>query len=280
MNEKALPEYSVLMSVYGNDTSANLNAAIKSMIIQTVPFYDLVLVCDGSLGDDLDAAVSEWKAELNDRMNIVRLPKNGGLGAALAAGLSECTCNIVARMDADDISRPDRCEKILRKMVEEDLELVGGAIEEFDKIPGDMGSVRMPPLSKTEIDTWLKGRNPFNHVSVMFDRHMVEEVGGYEPFPWMEDYWLWARMIAGGCSCANILDVVVDVRVGEGMYVRRSNRAYLKSQVHFFKELRRLGLISGVDQAKAVFQRTAATVLPSSLVKVVYNSFLRTKSKA
>lgn len=135
----------------------------------------------------------------------------------------------------------------------------------------------MPPLSKKDIDTWLKGRNPFNHVSVVFDRRMVEQAGGYEPFPWMEDYWLWVRMIAGGCHCANVPDVLVDVRTGEGMYARRSNKAYLKSQVCFFSELRRLGLVGRAGQAKAVAERAVATLLPTGLVKLMYNKLLRTK---
>ena len=181
----------------------------------------------------------------------------------------------MARMDSDDISRPERCEILLSKMISEGLDLVGGAIEEFDRSAGDMGVVRMPPLTKKDIDMWLKGRNPFNHMSVLFDRHVVEGAGGYEPFPWMEDYWLWARMIARGCRCANVSDVVVDVRTGEGMYARRSNLAYLKSQINFFSELRKLGLVGRAGQAKAVIERTAATLLPTGLVKIAYNKLLR-----
>lgn len=275
MSELFLPPYSLLMSVYKNDNPDYLDTAIRSMEAQTVPFHDLVLVCDGPLTPGLDAAIGSWQAKLGDRLTLVRLPQNGGLGAALAAGLPACRCETVARMDADDVSRPERMEKLLCKMTDEGLDLVGGAIEEFDKKPGDMGSVRMPPLDKADIDTWLKGRNPFNHMSVVFDRHVVEQAGGYQPFPWMEDYWLWARMIAGGCRCANIPDVVVDVRTGEGMYARRSNVAYLKSQVRFFAELRKLGLVGRADQVKAVAQRTMATILPTGLVKLAYNTLLR-----
>lgn len=275
MSELFLPPYSLLMSVYKSDNPDYLDTAIRSMEAQTVPFHDLVLVCDGPLTPGLDAAIGSWQAKLGDRLTLVRLPQNGGLGTALAAGLSSCRCETVARMDADDVSRPERMEKLLCKMADEGLDLVGGAIEEFDKEPGDMGSVRMPPLDKADIDTWLKGRNPFNHVSVVFDRHVVEQAGGYQPFPWMEDYWLWVRMIAGGCRCANIPDVVVDVRTGEGMYARRSNVAYLKSQVRFFAELRKLGLVGRADQVKAVAQRTMATILPTGLVKLAYNTLLR-----
>lgn len=275
MSENALSPYSVLMSVYAKDRPEYLDAAIASMAAQTVPFRDMVVVCDGPLTDGLDKVLDDWKWELDGRLTLHRLPENGGLGAALAAGLPLCRCDVVARMDADDVSRPDRCRILLGKMAADGLDLVGGAIEEFDREPGDMGSVRAVPLEKGDIDTWLKGRNPFNHVSVVFDRYVVEQAGGYQPFPWMEDYWLWARMIAGGCRCANVPDVLVDVRTGDGMYARRSNTAYLKSQVRFFSELRKLGLIGRFDQAKAVAERTIATMLPAGMVKAVYNKVLR-----
>ena len=275
MSRIDLPEYSVLMSVYKNDKPEFLDLAIASMACQTVEPKDIVIVCDGPLTSELDATLEKWQKVLEKQLTLHRLNENHGLGFALNVGLSLCKCDIVARMDSDDISRPERCEILLSKLISEGLDLVGGAIEEFDRAAGDMGVVRMPPLTKKDIDTWLKGRNPFNHMSVLFDRHVVEGAGGYEPFPWMEDYWLWARMIARGCRCANVSDVVVDVRTGEGMYARRSNVAYLKSQVRFFAELRKLGLVGRADQVKAVAQRTMATILPTSLVKLVYNTLLR-----
>lgn len=275
MSRIDLPEYSVLMSVYKNDKPEFLDLAIASMACQTVEPKDIVIVCDGPLTSELDATLEKWQKVLEKQLTLHRLNENHGLGFALNVGLSLCKCDIVARMDSDDISRPERCEILLSKLISEGLDLVGGAIEEFDRVAGDMGVVRMPPLTKKDIDTWLKGRNPFNHMSVLFDRHVVEGAGGYEPFPWMEDYWLWARMIARGCRCANVSDVVVDVRTGEGMYARRSNVAYLKSQVRFFAELRKLGLVGRADQVKAVAQRTMATILPTSLVKLAYNTLLR-----
>lgn len=275
MSEGKLPPYSVLMSVYVKDRPEYLDAAIASMARQTVPFRDIVVVCDGPLTDGLNAVLSDWEWELEGRMTICRLLENGGLGPALAAGLPLCRCDLVARMDSDDISRPERCRILLGKMSTDGLDLVGGAIEEFDREPGDMGAIRSVPTRQSDIEKRLKRRNPFNHVSVIFNRLAVEDAGGYQPFPWMEDYWLWARMIASGCSCANVPDVVVDVRVGDGMYNRRSNKAYLESQRRFFSELRKLGLISEIEQSKAVIERTAATVLPTSLVKMAYNVLLR-----
>lgn len=244
MSTTKLPPYSVLMSVYAKDKPEYLDAAIASMARQTVPFRDMVVVCDGPLTDGLDAVLDNWAWELDGRLSVHRLPENGGLGPALAAGLPLCRCDIVARMDADDVSRLNRCELLLEKMTAESLDLVGGAIEEFESEPHDMGAIRRPPLTTSEIVSYAKARNPFNHVSVMFDRRAVEAVGSYKPFPFMEDYYLWVRMLMNGCSCANIPDVVVDVRTGKGMYDRRSNAGYLKSQKKFFDELLRIGFLT------------------------------------
>ncbi len=269
MSKSAPFEYSVLMSVCESDVPECLNAAIKSMVAQTVPFCDLVLVCNGPLGDGLDAAVARWKVELGSRMSIVPFPGNGGLGTALAAGLPECACDIIACMGADGVSRFDRCEKLLRKMEDEGLDLIGGAIEEFEKVPGDMGLVRMSPLTQEEIVRYVKNCSPFNSMSIVFSRSAVERVGGYRPFPWMEDYWLWARMVAGGCCCANIADVVVDVRIGKGVHVQCSNSARLKSQVRFFSEMQRLGLMTRVEEAASVARRAIAAVPPGDFTKVL-----------
>lgn len=272
-----LPDYSVLMSVYKNDDASFLDQAIESMVNQTVPFTDFVLVCDGPVTAELNHIIARWQELLNERMTVVQLKENRGLGNALNIGLARCKCDYVARMDSDDLSRPHRCGLLLAKLIEENLDLVGGSIEEFTATPGDLGSIRTVPCCYKAILKRVKTRNPFNHVSVMFKRAAVESVGGYQHYAWMEDYWLWARMIASGCRCANIEDVLVDVRTGNGMYKRRSNIAYLKSQLSFFGDLRRLGLINGFDQISSSLIRTLITVMPVGMVKSVYNLVLREK---
>lgn len=277
MTERELPDYSVLMSVYKNDKARFLDAAIQSMAGQTIPFHDMVLVCDGPVGEEIESVLCKWSTLLSERMTICRLPINRGLGNALNEGVPLCKCDVVARMDSDDISRSFRCEILLRHLVEGRFDLVGGAIEEFDITPGDMGVVRMPPLEMSEISRRIKFRNPFNHVTVLFKREAVIKAGGYQPFPWLEDYWLWARMIASGCKCENISDVVVDVRVGDGMYARRSNLKYLKSQIAFFRELKKLRLTNRAEEAAAIGLRSIATFLPTSLLRLAYNNVLRSK---
>ena len=276
---KKYPAYSVLMSVYKQDDPSYLDQSITSMVNQTVPFNDMVLVCDGPLTSEIESALEVWKKKLGEKLLIHRLANNSGLGVALSEGLPLCECEIVARMDADDISRPNRCELLLNALEERHLDVVGGAIEEFDKEPGDMGAIRRVPERSPEIERFAARRNPFNHVSVLYRRHVIEAVGGYESFLYLEDYWLWVRVIMGGGVCGNIPDVVVDVRTGSGMYGRRSNTAYLKLQMSFFARLREIGFINTMQYLRAVLERSAATFMPNRLVKAVYNRLLRVNAR-
>ncbi|MFR5731884.1 MAG: glycosyltransferase [Clostridium sp.] len=104
--------YSVLMSVYKKERPEYLHAALKSMTGQSWRPSEIVLVCDGPLTTELEAVLKD--AEFHSLLKTVRLEKNAGLGAALAKGLPECSCEWVARMDSDDIAASNRCEKQLR----------------------------------------------------------------------------------------------------------------------------------------------------------------------
>ncbi len=101
-------EYSVLMSVYYKERPEYLKASIESIQAQTYPAKDFVLVCDGPLTPELDAVIEEKKTALGAVLQVVRLEKNSGLGKALNAGLMHCKCELVARMDSDDIAYSDR----------------------------------------------------------------------------------------------------------------------------------------------------------------------------
>ena len=104
--------YSVLISVYKKERPEYLHAALKSMTGQSWRPSEIVLVFDGPLTTELAADLED--IEFQGLLKTVRREQNAGLGAALAKGLPECSCEWVARMDSDDIAASDRCEKQLR----------------------------------------------------------------------------------------------------------------------------------------------------------------------
>ena len=107
-------KYSVLMSVYYREKPEFLRQSMESILHQTVPTDDFVLVCDGPLNPELDAVIAQMQQAFGPVLYVLRLKQNGGLGKALNAGIQHCKNELVARMDSDDISRPDRCEKQLK----------------------------------------------------------------------------------------------------------------------------------------------------------------------
>lgn len=162
------------MSVYGKDNPAWFRQALQSVLNQSVVPAEVVLVADGPLTEELEAVITEF----NDKLKVVRLEKNMGLGAALNAGLKECSYPLVARMDSDDISLPDRFEKQIKAFeADKDLSVLGGAIREVDSESQEEISFRRLPQSDAELKIFLKTRCPFNHMTVMFRREAVLECG-------------------------------------------------------------------------------------------------------
>lgn len=239
------PDYSVLMSVYQQDNPCFFRTAIESMLNQTVPANDFVLVCDGPLTLELNAVIDEISSRNKNLFQILRLETNMGLGNALNIGLTACRNNLVARMDSDDISLPNRCELQLKAFQENsELALCSGIIAEFETTPDQIKSVRHVPLTHQEIIKFSKTRNPMNHMAVMYRKNAVLSAGSYIEVSLAEDYFLWVRMFQKGCLATNIDRTLVYARVGNGMYTRRGGWGYAKKIWDFQYKIWKLGFIS------------------------------------
>lgn len=138
-------------------------------------------------------------------MNVVRLKKNVGLGNALNEGIKYCKNEMIARMDSDDISYPDRCEKqVVIFNTHPEVSICSGIVEEFTNNPNIVDTQRILPETNDEIVKFAKKRNPFNHPCVMYKKSAVEDVGSYQDFYLLEDYYLWLRMLMSGYQGYNI----------------------------------------------------------------------------
>ena len=93
-----MEKYSVLMSVYHKEKAEFFKLAINSMLSQTVPPDEFVLICDGPLTEQLDAVIEAFCGQYPSLFKVIRLEKNMGLGIALGIGLQECSNELVARM--------------------------------------------------------------------------------------------------------------------------------------------------------------------------------------
>lgn len=266
--------YSVLMSVYAKERSTYLEKSIQSIIEQTYRTNDFVIVCDGPLSDELYQVLNDFKTKYPELFQFIQLKKNMGLGNALNAGMKYCKNEIIARMDSDDISLPNRCEMQVKKM-EEGYDIVSGTVREFTDENGETGVERRLPENPDEIVNFARRRCPFNHPCVMYRKSKVLEAGGYQDFYLFEDYYLWARMLIKKAKGYNISTVVLNMRAGQEMYSRRGGMKYLKSMLKFRTFLYKHKISKLSDYIFSVCGQSIICMVPCSVRKIFYKRFLR-----
>ncbi len=269
-------DFSVLLPVYAGDQPEFFFRAVSSATRQQeLSPKQLVVVCDGpvdeSISDFLHRASRGEKTDVLGHIDVrvVRLKHNMGLANALNIGLAHCSHDIVARVDADDISLPQRFA-IQIPLIEGGLGLLGSAIQEFSDDEAEAGLVRSMPTSEEEIRRVISYRSPFAHPSVVYRKSAVEAVGGYEHLQLMEDYLLFARMVAAGVPCGNTPEVLVRYRVGSGAYKRRGGRHMLRSEMRLQKIFRSEGIVSNAQFARNLAIRGAYRLIPTDLRQVLY----------
>ncbi|WP_297861560.1 glycosyltransferase [uncultured Acidaminococcus sp.] len=269
-------KYSVLMSVYYKEQPEYLQQSMESILHQTIPTSDFVLVCDGPLTPELDAIIEKMQQLFGTVLHVHRLKENGGLGKALNAGLEQCKYELVARMDSDDISRPERCEKQLQVFTEHpEYSLVSGIVEEFDGDIHNVTGCRVVPETQQEILQFAKKRNPFNHPCIMYKKSSVQAVGSYQDFYLLEDYYLWIRMLQQGYLGYNIQEPLLWMRAGSAMYKRRGGWKYVESQRKLFGYMANSGFISQTDYWIQSIVRLVGAVMPNKLRALVFKKILR-----
>lgn len=272
-------KFSVSMCVYGKDNPEWFRLAVDSILNQTVKPSEVVLVVDGPVPAELDCVIKE--CESNPDFKIIRFEENQGHGNARRAGLEACTNELVAIMDADDISASDRFERQLAMFNQNSsLAVVGGNITEFIDEPGNIVGQRVVFQTDKEIKCDMKKRCPMNLVTVMFKKSMVNEVGGFIDWYCEEDYYLWLRMALADMSFANVNENLVNVRVGKEMYQRRGGWKYFKSERDLQKYMRKNKIIGFGTYFVNVTKRFIVQVLlPNRLRGWVFQKFARKKVK-
>jgi glycosyltransferase involved in cell wall biosynthesis len=272
-----MTQFSLLLPVYHRDHPDHLRRAFTSAVQEQTRIPDeVVLVRDGPLGEPLAQAVDEVTATCPVPVNRIDLPTNVGLGPALDAGMRACRHDVIARMDADDISLPERFARQL-PLIESGADIVGSALIEFDQDEDVVVGVRTPPTTEDEIRSWARFHQPFNHPTVVFRRACVLAAGGYEDLPLLEDYWLFARMIQSGAHLANVPDPLVKYRVGAGAYHRRGGYALLRSEVELQRRLLEVGFLTRSQFTRNLAVRGAYRLVPAGLRRYAYRRLIAGK---
>lgn len=267
--------YSVLISLYYKENPVCFHQSLESLLKQTISPTEIVLVEDGPLTEELYQIIVKYTAQYSS-LKVVTLPSNQGLGKALNEGLKHCSYDLVARMDTDDIAKPDRFEKQLKIFNQyPDIDVVSSWIDEFEGNINHVSSIRKLPELHADIYQFAKTRNPINHPVVMFRKSAVLGAGGYKHFPLFEDYYLWVRMLMNGAKFYNIQESLLYFRSSSDMFKRRGGWNYAINEYKLQKEFRDIGFIDNTNFFKNILLRFVSRILPNRLRSLLYKNILR-----
>lgn len=274
------PPFSVAISVYQKDNATFFDRALESITSnQTVKPDEVVLIVDGPVPNKINNVIGKYECLYPAMFHIVRCEKNSGLGNALKLAVEKAKYALVARMDSDDVSVPNRFEQELNYFIEHpETDIIGGDITEFVGEESNIVGRRVVPKSNMEIREYMKSRCAMNHVSVMYKKSAVQAAGGYQDWFWNEDYYLWIRMQLNRAVFANTGTVLVNVRVGGEMYQRRGGKKYFQSELGLQKLMLEKGIISGRRFFINVLERLILQVLmPNKLRGFLFQKLAREK---
>jgi hypothetical protein len=268
--------FALLLPVCDSDSEQFLTRAFGSAVIeQTLRPDEVVLVRDGAVRPALQETIDQLRAQSPVPVRYVPIPRNGGLGRALDTGLEASSYDVVARMDADDVSMPHRFAVQLPLIAEADI--VGAALLEFGRDIDDIVGKRVPPTEPGEIRAYARLHDPFNHPTVVYRRQAVMASGGYGDLPLMEDYWLFARMLADGAEPLNVAEPLLYYRVGAGAYQRRGGTTLLQSELQLQRLMRDGGITTLPQYARNLMVRGSYRLVPWQLRRAVYRRIVATR---
>jgi glycosyltransferase involved in cell wall biosynthesis len=258
---------SVLLSVYRGEKAEYLAECLQSLTVQTHRATEVVLVEDGPISSGLRQVIERFRPRLP--ITSVSLAKNVGLAAALNAGLSACTNELVARMDTDDVAVPERFAKQISFMAQHaEVSVCGSWVWEMDQtMQRRLFEKRLPPDHET-LCRFAKRRNPLNHPSCIFRAADVRAVGGY-PMVFPEDYALWSLMLIKGYRLANLEEPLLLMRTGAD-FIDRRGLSFLRREFSLVKYQRSIGFFSAIEALVFMGSRVALRLAPATVRRFLY----------
>ena len=196
---------------------STLTACLSSISAQTFPHFEIIAIDDHSEDPSADLVTGFPDSRIRSVPNA-----GDGLVDALNTGLACARYPMIARMDADDLMRPRRLEiqfEFLQK--NPDICLVASQVSLFPECLLQKGyrhyiDWQNQVLTSEDIMNEIYVESPLAHPSVMFRKHVVQEVGGYQNGDFPEDYELWLRLLSRGYSIAKVPTVMLDWRESAG----------------------------------------------------------------
>lgn len=257
------PQVSVVMGVYNERNREQLELAIESILSQTLEELEFLICDDGSEGSCRE--MLEEICGRDGRIRLLRHERNLGLAAALNTCLSHAQGKYIARMDGDDISKPERLQRQKEYLESHPgIALVGCGAEMIDE-KGTWGERHL--IADPDRKDFLFG-SPFMHPTIMMRREVFDRLGGYctEDFALRtEDYELFMRMYEMGERGHNMPELLFCYREDRNSYARRKYRYRLREYEVRKRGFRRLGISAG--NRKYIIKPLIAGLIPGWLMR-------------
>lgn len=272
-----MEKIAIILPVYRNDKEPYIKLSFDSILNQTYRNIHLYIGVDGPVGEDLTSCLKEY--EQDERVSVEWFKENRGLAIVLNDLLDICFekgYEFIARMDADDISKPERLEKQMEYLKEHpEIDVVGGAIEEIDENSESRGKIIVYPETPDDCYKFFARRNPHAHPAVMFRKSFFDKAGcKYRPeYRQNQDTMLWLDGLKNGTKHANLQEVVLRFRFTNSLFKKRRNGwAFAKKQLHDRKIINKT---LGYDFGATVFgyMMFCMLVSPAWIKKIAYKLF-------
>lgn len=266
---------SVVLPVHAGAKPGQLREALTSVLLQTRPADEIIIVEDGPLGSDLTAVLDEIGGSV-PLVRRLRIAENRGVAVAVQLGVEAARYRWIARMDSDDIALPERLATQMDAISSGGYDLLGTAMSEFRSADGALLGVRRMPTEHVRIVRALRSHNAFNHPTVLFRRSLALRVGGYRSLDHLEDYDLFVRMWSAGARLHNLPEPLVKFRADDDMFRRRRAPGIHRAELQLQRNLRAYGLISAPRMIWNLAVRTSFRLLPPPIMRWAYRIIFRT----
>ena len=203
------PVFSIVLCTYNAETY--LDECIQSLLNQTFPDFELIIVDDGSR----DGTLAYLETLHDPRVRLIPLGSNHGLIYARTRGFESAQGRYIAVMDADDIAAPNRLEAQFRAMEDHELDVCGAFHTTLDNATGKR-RLRKGHSSDSDIRALLTIYSPLCNPSTSLRASVVRETGYNTEYPHAEDYGLWCDIAARGGRFHNIPSQLLTYRVHPG----------------------------------------------------------------
>ena len=260
----------VIMSLYKSDVLDYVKFAVESILNQTYSNFDFYIQYDGYVKEDVDAYLSGIKDE---RVHLFRREQNKGLAHSLNDLLSivmPMGYEYIARMDADDISMPERFDKQIEFMVSHpETDCLGTWAIEIKSDGSEFYKKQMPETHE-ECNKMFMIRDCMIHPTVMFRRTHIEKAGLYSLDTYFgEDSMMWAQGFANGCMFANLPDYLFKFRLNDDFFNRRRGWKHAKGILTLRWKVNKM-LHYPMKAYLYAFAYAGAKMMPTKVLDLIY----------